>query len=671
MKPPGKVHAGSILGIYRAAACLLSAWVWILAVAGHASAAPPDPDRFLAEFRDPPREFSVMPFWFWNDRLTDEEVVRQIADFDAHGVYGFVIHPRIGLPADTGWLSPRMIHCMRVAIEEAARRRMYVILYDEGMYPSGSSAGQVVARNPRHAARGLAKIDLAPGQTPDLPEGWTLVIILDRPNGQRLAVVDRPSGGVIRGLHYLGEETGRVREQTPPAGDILNPDAVDSFVELVYDRFAAEFGAHFGKTILGVFTDEPSPLGRGSARGVVPGNAALLDRIQRILGYDFRPHLADLWYADHPESARRRAEYHRAISLCLEEIYYGRLSRWCQRHGIALTGHPAGSMDLGAERYFQIPGQDLVWRYVTPGPSALEGPHSTMAKCASSAMIHLGRRRNANELYGAYGHNLTFDEMHWLASWCFVRGHNLLYPHAFYYSIRGPRRDERPPDVGPNAIWWDKYRPYADFCRRLSWLNTDSRHVCNIAILGDADWLPDSSAKVCFQHQRDFNYLELRHLHEDARIEPDGVHLAGMIYRAVILDGLPRLPEKVQPVLEKLAAQGRLVLAPSSPHAGRWTGAILTQTPADLLAALDRLASPDLALEPASTSLRCRHVTKAGRHAYLLFNEESQPVSARIRLSADGPRQWFDPWTGEVAEAASDAAAAFAPHEMKLLVVGE
>ena len=45
-------------------------------------------------------------------------------------------------------MSPRMIHAMHVAIDEAARRKMYVVLYDEGMYPSGSSSGQVVARNP-------------------------------------------------------------------------------------------------------------------------------------------------------------------------------------------------------------------------------------------------------------------------------------------------------------------------------------------------------------------------------------------------------------------------------------------------------------------------------------------------------------------------------------------
>jgi len=121
------------------------------------------------EFIDPPREFSVMPFWFWNDTLKDEEIVRQIADFEAHGVYGFVIHPRIGLPANMTWLSHEMIHSMDIAINEAAKRNMYVVLYDEGMYPSGSSGGQVVARNPDHAARGLAKIDLNPGEEPEIP----------------------------------------------------------------------------------------------------------------------------------------------------------------------------------------------------------------------------------------------------------------------------------------------------------------------------------------------------------------------------------------------------------------------------------------------------------------------------------------------------------------------
>ena len=277
------------------------------------------------DFIDPPHEYSIMPFWFWNDTLKDEEIVRQIADFEIHGVYGFVIHPRIGLPDEMKWLSPQMIHTMNVAISEAARRNMYVVLYDEGMYPSGSSSGQVVARNPNHAARGLAKIDLKPGENLKLPEGKNLIGIVDRSGGERVAIVDQPSGGNIRGLHYIGEGTGRLLEESPPAGDILNPDAVTSFMELVYDRYATEFGRYFGTTILGIFTDEPSPLGRGGERGVVPGNATLLTQINNILGYDIKPFLADLWYNDLPDSGKHRNDYYRAINICLEENYYKRL----------------------------------------------------------------------------------------------------------------------------------------------------------------------------------------------------------------------------------------------------------------------------------------------------------------------------------------------------------
>jgi hypothetical protein len=616
---------------------------------------------------DPPREFSLMPFWFWNDTLKDEEIVSQIADFEAHGVYGFVIHPRIGLPENVKWLGPEMIHAMHVAIDEAARRNMYVILYDEGMYPSGSSAGQVVARNPGYAARGLAKIDLKEGVEPVIPEGWKLITIAERTNGNRIAVVERPSGGVIRGLHYLNEGAPRLLEESPPAGDILNPEAVTSFIELVYERYAREFGKYFGTTIPGIFTDEPSPLGRGSAGGVIPGNASLLPRIRQIIGYDITPFLADLWYTDNTDSRKHRNDYNRAINTILEENYYKRLFDWCERHKIALMGHPAGSMDIGAERYFQIPGQDLVWRYVEPGPSALEGQHSTMAKCASGAMLHLKERRNANELYGAYGHNLTYDEMVWLANWCFVRGQNLLIPHAFYYSVRGPRIDERPPDVGPNARWWNGYKPYADACRRLSWLNTDSRHICNVAILCEATWLPDKPAKACFQNQHDFNYLEVRHLWENARITTKGVRIAGVTYSAVVLDSLSSLPRKAKSKLKKLARYRHLIIRDDSRYASMFWGALIYKTSGDLMDAIKKLAPQDIVITPASQNIRYRHVEKGGDHYYMLFNEEDTEVSAGISLQAKGVRFWIDLFTAEASLSQESETMHFRPHEMKIL----
>jgi hypothetical protein len=620
-------------------------------------------------FIDPPREFSVMPFWFWNDTLKADEILRQIKDFDEHGVYGFVIHPRMGLPKDMRFLSPEMLALMKVAIQEAERRDMKVILYDEGSYPSGSCEGQVVAKNPAHAARGIAKIDLEAGVDPVLEEAWNLITIQERPNGKRMAVIERPSDGHIRGLHWVDEAKGK--EDLPPAGDILNPEAVSSFIELVYDRFADNFKPYFGKTVLAVFTDEPDPLGRGSKRGIVPGNKKLLPQINKILGYDFTPYFSDLWYEDHNNWEQHRKDYHRAIAICLEENYYGRLSKWCESNGIALTGHPAGSMDLGAQKYFQIPGQDLVWRYVEPGEKALNGEHSTMAKNASSAMVHLNRRRNSNELYGAYGHNLTYDEMVWLANWCFVRGQNLLYPHAFYYSVRGARYDERPPDVGPHAKWWDNYKEYADACRRLSWLNTDSRQICELAILGDANWLPDQSPKIFFQNQKDFNYLELKHLAGDASVDKNGVNIAGMNYKAIILDGLHSIPDKIIPVLNKLAENGRLIIYKDSPFISTFPKAKVAQTPAELILATENLIRTDLSLSPATENIRYRHVIKNNTHYYILFNEEETVVKIKIEIAAQGKRWWLDEHTAKAIKAEDEESVSFEAHELKILMVNK
>jgi hypothetical protein len=621
------------------------------------------------ELISPPREFSVMPFWFWNDDLKEGEIIRQIADFEAHGVYGFIIHPRIGLPENITWLSPEMIRLMRVTIEEASRRKMYVILYDEGMYPSGSSGGQVVAKNPDHAARGLARVDIRQGESFKPAEGNKLISMVERPDGNKVAIIEKPSGGIIRGLHYFGEGTEKLKEESPPAGDILNPDAVSSFMELVYEKYAKEFGSYFGKTIIGIFTDEPSPLGRGSSRGVLPGNGNLFDQINRILGYDFKPFLSDLWYSDNIDWKKHRTDYNRAINVCLEENYYRRLSEWCVEHGISLMGHPGGSMDIGTEQYFQIPGQDLVWRYVEPGQKALEGQHSTMAKCASSAMVHLGYRRNSNELYGAYGHNLTWEEMLWLANWCFVRGQNFLFPHAFYYSIRGPRYDERPPDVGPNAKWWAEYKQFADACSRLSWINTDSRQVCETAILCDATYLPYQAAKTCFQNQIDFNYLELRLLSDKATVESDGIHIAGMVYKAVILDSLESVPENIMPFLDKIIISGRLLIRNSSGYKTNISGAKFYNTPGELKLLLNDLIQPDITLNPTSQNIRYRHVIKERSHYYIFFNEDNSKVTTSITIIAKGTAQWFDPYSSESKKIISGQQVTFKPYELKVLIV--
>ena len=269
-------------------------------------------------------------------------------------------------------------------------------------------------------------------------------------------------------------------------------------------------------------------------------------------------------------------------------------------------------------------------------------------------MIHLGRRRNSNEYCGAYGHDFTFREMKWLANWLLVRGCNLLYPHAFYYSIRGPRIDERPPDVGPNNVWWKQFKPFADSTSRLCWLNTDSQHICEVAILGLNDYLPWQSAKICFQNQIDFNYLEARHLLEDARVDETGIHIAGMNYQVLIAEMDP--PEKAGPVMEKLAKSGRLIRWQDHMGEGR------------LLKELATVIQKDISISPPDKNLRYRHVYKQGSHFYILFNEGEEVIETEVNFSVKGERLILDMESGEM-RSLDSSMMKMLPHQVSVVMV--
>ena len=115
--------------------------------------------ELLNRLDQPSREYTPIPFWFLNGDLTHREIRRQLLDFCHHGVYGVVLHPRIGLSKRIGYLSPLFFRYLRTAIETAAELDMKIVLYDEGMYPSGSACGQVVQGHPEWASRGIALVE--------------------------------------------------------------------------------------------------------------------------------------------------------------------------------------------------------------------------------------------------------------------------------------------------------------------------------------------------------------------------------------------------------------------------------------------------------------------------------------------------------------------------------
>ncbi|MBP3571889.1 MAG: hypothetical protein J6M42_08015 [Clostridia bacterium] len=486
--------------------------------------------RLIYEFDHPSAEFSPMPFWFWNDTLTEEEISRQMKAFQEKGVDGFVIHPRLGLDPEIPYMGERWLYFVRYAVGLAKKMDMKVMLYDEAMYPSGSCCGQVVAGNPDYAAKGLKMSHDA-----SLSEGERLVAQTEY-EGETVYFILTPSSGTIRGVCY-GQDDGQ--PGAPPAADLLNPDAVATFIRLTHQKYYDALSEYFGDPIIAIFTDEPCLLGRGSFPGLIPWTGDFLADFQS-LGYD-ESHLPALFEQKNEEAKRIKDDYLRLVFERMNRVFYGQIADWCDRHGILLAGHPESSADIHLLSRFGIPCQDIVWRYLYPGePTSIQGVHSTMGKCASDSARHRGKRRNGNECFGVCGHRddpYAFEraDMKWYLDWLFARGCNLIIPHAFYYSLRDARKDERPPEVGMHSVFWGEYKEISDYIKRCCALNTDCINITDIAVLCTERELPDGAVRALYQHQVEFNYLE-RSLLGEVTVENGVARIAEQAYRVIVID---------------------------------------------------------------------------------------------------------------------------------------
>ncbi|MBE7025330.1 MAG: hypothetical protein E7408_04680 [Ruminococcaceae bacterium] len=550
----------------------------------------------IEKLKTPERKFSPMPFWFLNDDLRDEEIIRQMTDFNKKGVHGVVLHPRIGIPDSIEYLSDKFMHFIITAVETAAKLDMKIILYDEAMYPSGSAHGLVVKSDPRFASQGIILSE-------DKAEGK---VIAETKSGKYIVQVN--TNGTIRGIHF-GEDDHE--NNAPPSADLLSHAAVNTFIELTHERYYSVLKRFFGNTIIGFFTDEPSAVGRCARENCFPWTWGFEDVIESLGGK-----LSDLEALFTGENNDTVHIYGKAVLERENEVFYKSLSAWCENHGIALMGHPHRGDDIECERFFHIPGQDLVLRWIAPEEGGLAGgAESAQAKCSSDAARIYGGR-NSNECYGAcckdtIPWNFSGGDLKWYTDWLGVRGVNLYIPHAFYYSVAGERKDERPPDVGPNNIWWQHFNTISLYIKRISCLMSDSKNAAKICVMCEKRDMPTDEVVPLYENQVEFNYVPYSAIKE-SNIKNNKLYIGENVYEYVLCDKKNRLSALKQ------------------------------------VKGLREIPYRDIYLDKACPDLRCSHIIKDGVDAFFLTNEGEKDIDVHAAVPLRGALIAMDFWTGDV-----------------------
>ncbi len=582
-------------------------------------------------------DWTLFPFWFWNDALEEEKLLSQIRDMYAHGIRGFVIHPRKGLTEDTPYLGEAFMGFVRAACLEAKRLRMKVILYDEGMYPSGSAHGEVVRENASWASKCLAR---APLDAPEMPgerelarfrpdgEGWEpLAPGESAPGAVRLSVCF--SGGTIRGL-YPGEDDGE--KNAPASADLLCPEAVDAFIRHTHEKYYAFLGDLFGDTVAAMFTDEPMITGRNALPGGIPWTDGFEEE---CFSFGLGPRDLPLLFDPETENNRRALRlYRRAVNERLNRVFYGKLALWCSSHGAALTGHPAQSWDLALEKHFAWPGQDLVWNMITPeGEDGILKKDVVLAACAADSALHAGKQRVLCEAFGCCGPSespwaFTFDRMKWYTDHLLVRGVNTLVPHAFFYSLREERSQERPPDLGMNSLFWPWYGKYAAYAARLSAVNGEGLRLADTAVVCAGDDMPAAECAPLYRAQVPFRYLD-QALLCDSTIEGGRLRVGNGSYTLVVCPDESVLSPGAKAALSRFASSGGTVTHCVS----------------------DALSFPAVTVTPPAPFLRVSPVLWKGKTHCILSNEGETEICGVLRVPGsdeNAPMTGMDPWSGDV-----------------------
>lgn len=429
--------------------------------------------EMAAHFQDPPASFRTVPFWVWNERVDSATIDEQLKGFKETGFGGVFVHPRYGLI--TEYLSDEWFNLVKYAAQRAGDLGLQLWLYDENSFPSGFAGGHVPDRMPESWKQGQALVmhsrevfDPAEFENP------RFVFILNE--GIWIDIT-----GSMK--DYKGKKANfRIFDLHIPQGDkwhggfgyvdLLYPGVTQKFIEVTMTGYEKTLGEQFGKTVPGIFTDEPNI--NPGARGAIRWTPDLFDAFREKWGYDLQPVLVSL-KEETGEWMRIRHNYY---SLLLDLF----IKRWAEpwkeytdAKGLKWTGHywehgwpdPVhGGDNMAMYPYHQVPGIDMLFNTRSTRPDQFGNVRAV--KELASIANQFGQTRTLSETYGASGYELDFLSMKRNGDWQYALGVNLMNQHLSYQSMLGDRKHDFPQTFSYHVSWWDTYRLQADYFARLS-----------------------------------------------------------------------------------------------------------------------------------------------------------------------------------------------------------
>jgi hypothetical protein len=474
---------------------------WLISWSFKKDSQPATLERLYAGFQEPGAAFRAKPFWSWNGDLKKEELLRQVHVMKEMGFGGYFMHSRTGLK--TEYLGEQWFDLTRACADEGEKLGLESWLYDEDRWPSGTVGG-LVCKNPLYRAKFLNMKSL-----PASEFVWSETILaafsgdvegLNCRSYQRLSratpaetfknktilvfdVVDRLEDNFFNGYTDV---------------DRLNPDATHEFIRLTHDRYKKECGGRLGKSIRGIFTDEPHRQSVMTAFSnpsrdflkQTPWTGKLPEYFKAKYGYDIVDKLPELFL--HPEGKQvAQVKWHYMETL--QQLFLGNWVKpyadWCKKNNMIFTGHflhedtlssqsaVQGSL-MRAYEYMDYPGVDILTQY---------NVNYWIAKQVQSAARQTGKKWILSELNGVTGWQANFQTYKAIGDWQALFGINLRCPHLSWYTMEGEAKRDYPASILHQSSWWKDYSYVETYYARMGYLLFQGNPVCDVLVINPVE----------------------------------------------------------------------------------------------------------------------------------------------------------------------------------------
>lgn len=534
------------------------------------------------------------------------------------------------------WLGPNWFRDLGICLEQAKRLGLEMWIFDEKWWPSGEVAGKVPQRfGSKYMDVAVTKVAgekplslqvptekliavLAGRDVDGAIDGDTLLDLTSRVQDGQLSWIapgDRWQVLVFT-WHYSDGRSGRLLV------DGASQEAVNWYINTVYQPHFDHFGADFGKTIKGYFYDEPETPGDWGTEVIPELKRRNVDWKKTLVAWKMK-------LADRDQQLAARYQYLDSFAEAWGRTMYGGITEWCHQHRVKSIGHwlehrheylnprlCAGNM-FQLQKYSDMGAIDAVFKQFVPGKKD-DNTYQT-PKLGSSISHAYGKPNDVTmvEIFGARGQDLSYPEMKWWTDLMQVAGVNFFIPHSF--NPRSPYDRDCPPYFynGGFEPRWPLYRVFADYTARLSLMLKGGHHVCPVALLylGTSNYVgksitPEDMTTALQDALIDCDWLPYDVFEQKTKVAGDQLHLRAERYRVLVVPATEVIPFPTLAKVKSFFESGGVVIGygilPSH-------SATLGKTTADITA-LRRAIWGDVT---TASRASCK-INAAGGHAYFL-----------------------------------------------------